>query len=78
MILATSADQRRAAMYARVVRMDGVDPDALRGFGEIGLFETEEDLRTGDEVLRKMDAPIPGMPSPTWVESYEVAVERRS
>ena len=94
-------------MYARVVRMEGVDPDTLRSFGEfvsnssgppdgvpsvgftllidrekgtglgIGFFKTEEDLRTGDEVLRQMDSPIPGMPSPTWVESYEVAVERR-
>jgi hypothetical protein len=43
----------------------------------IGLFETEEDLRQGDEVLNSMDPPVPGgMGRRTSVEMFEVAVQR--
>ena len=42
----------------------------------IGYFDTEEDLRAGDAALRSMDMPVSGVPAPTSVEMYEVAVER--
>ena len=41
----------------------------------IGFFETEEDLRTGDEALNAMDPPSP-MGERTSVDMYEVALER--
>ena len=53
--------------------------DADQGSGlVIGYFDTEEDLRAGDAALRSMDMPVSGVPSPTSVEMYEVAVERRA
>jgi hypothetical protein len=53
--------------------------DAASGSGlVIGYFDTEEDLRAGDAALRAMDMPVSSMPSPTSVEMYEVAVERRA
>lgn len=42
----------------------------------VSLFETEEDLRQGDETLNAMDPPVPGaMGRRTAVETYEVAVK---
>jgi hypothetical protein len=42
----------------------------------ISLFETEEDLRQGDETLNAMDPPVPGaMGRRTAVEMYEVGVK---
>ncbi len=42
----------------------------------ISLFETEEDLRQGDETLNAMDPPVPGaMGRRTSVEMYEVGVK---
>jgi hypothetical protein len=52
-----------------------VDPDGGRVMG-ISLFETEEDLRAGDEVLNSMSPPNP-MGTRAGVETYEVAVDRR-
>jgi hypothetical protein len=50
--------------------------DAAQGSGlAIGLFETEEDLQTGDRALRAMDPPGEGMGSVTSIEMYEVAVD---
>jgi hypothetical protein len=43
----------------------------------IGLFETEEDLRTGDEALKAMDRPPEAAGDVSSVEFYEVAVDRR-
>jgi hypothetical protein len=44
----------------------------------IGLFETEEDLRKGDEALKAMDPPSgEAMGRHTSTDMYEVAVERR-
>jgi hypothetical protein len=37
----------------------------------VSLFETEDDLRQGDETLNAMDPPVPG----TSVEIYEVGVK---
>ncbi len=54
-----------------------IDPENGRGLG-IGLFETEEDLRKGDEVLNSMSPPSEGMGRRTSVETYEVAVDVRS
>ena len=52
--------------------------DADRGRGlAIGLFETEEDLRQGDEVLNSMDPPVEGMGRRVSVETFEVAVDVR-
>jgi hypothetical protein len=42
----------------------------------ISLFETEEDLRQGDQTLNAMDPPVPGaMGRRTSVEMYEVGVK---
>ncbi len=42
----------------------------------IGLFETEEDLKTGDATLNSMDPPIEGgMGSRASVEHYEVGIK---
>ena len=53
-----------------------IDPENGRGLG-IGLFETEEDLRKGDEVLNSMSPPSEGMGRRASVETYEVAVDVR-
>jgi hypothetical protein len=44
----------------------------------IGLFETEEDYRQGDETLNAMDPPGEGMGQRVSVEKYEVAVQLES
>lgn len=94
-------------MYARVVRWEGADAEALKesaariredaGSGPpagvpakallllqdpaagkamaIGLFETEEDYREGDETLNSMSPPGEGMGQRVAVEKYEVAVQ---
>jgi hypothetical protein len=42
----------------------------------IGLFETEEDLRQGDQTLSAMDPPVPGgMGKRVSVEMFEVPVK---
>jgi hypothetical protein len=43
----------------------------------IGLFDTEDDLRTGDSALRAMDRPPEVKGDISSIEFYEVAVERR-
>jgi hypothetical protein len=43
----------------------------------IGLFDTEEDLRTGDEALKAMDRPEGSAGDVSSIEFYEVAVDRR-
>ena len=43
----------------------------------IGLFETEEDLKTGHETLNSMDPPGAGMGNRTSVDMYEVGVDIR-
>jgi hypothetical protein len=53
-------------MYARIAR----------GLG-ISLFETEEDLRQGDEALNAMSPPTETGGGRTSVETYEVAVDVR-
>jgi hypothetical protein len=53
-----------------------IDPDNGRSLA-IGLFETEEDLRKGDEALNAMDPPADGMGRRQAVENYEVAVDIR-
>ena len=53
-----------------------IDPDNGRGLG-ISLFETEEDLRQGDETLNSMTPPSEGMGHRASVETYEVAVDFR-
>lgn len=50
------------------------DPDHGRVLA-IGLFETEEDLRTGDATLNEMTPPGDGMGTRQTVEMYEVAVD---
>ena len=54
-----------------------VDPDGGRTIA-IALFETEEDLRKGDETLNSMSPPSSDdMGKRTGVEMYEVAVDTR-
>jgi hypothetical protein len=43
----------------------------------IGLFDTEEDLRTGDAALRAMDRPPEATGEISSIGFYEVAAERR-
>jgi hypothetical protein len=52
------------------------DPDNGRGLA-ISLYETEEDLRQGDETLNSMSPPGEGMGRRTSVETYEVGVDVR-
>jgi hypothetical protein len=54
-----------------------IDPDSGRGLG-VSLFETEEDLRAGDEVLNSMSPPDEGMGRRSSVERYEVALDFRA
>jgi hypothetical protein len=54
-----------------------IDADKGTAIG-VGLFETEEDLQTGDQTLRQMDSPFAGMPQPSSIEMYEVAADRRA
>src|SRR5690348_10298580 len=53
-----------------------VDPDNGRGLG-ITLFDTEEDLRKGDEVLKGMNPPDDSMGRRVSVETYEVALDAK-
>ena len=53
-----------------------VDPDGGRVLF-ISLFETEEDLRTGDATLNAMSPPGDGMGTRGPIEVYEVAVDLR-
>jgi hypothetical protein len=43
----------------------------------IGLFDTEDDLRTGDAALKAMDRPPEAKGEITSVEFYEVTADRR-
>lgn len=54
-----------------------IDPDNGRQLG-VTLFETEEDLRKGDEVLNSMNPPEEGIGRRGPVETYEVAVDVRT
>jgi hypothetical protein len=55
-----------------------IDPDGGRSLA-ISLFESEEDLRKGDEALNAMTPPTDDGPGRrTSVESYEVAVDIRA
>lgn len=54
-----------------------IDPDNGQQMG-VTLFETEEDLRKGDEVLNSMNPPEEGIGRRLPVETYEVAVDVRS
>ena len=53
-----------------------MDPDNGRSL-MIGLFETEDDLRKGDETLNAMDPPRDDAGERASVELYEVGVDRR-
>jgi|SRR5215210_1465576 len=54
-----------------------IDPDSGRSMA-ISLFETEEDLRTGDETLNSMNPSSPGAGKRSAVETYEVGVDVRT
>lgn len=51
-----------------------IDPDNGRTLA-VSLFETEEDLRKGDETLNSMSPPDDGLGRRASVEIYEVAVD---
>ena len=53
-----------------------IDPDSGRSMG-ISLFETEEDLRTGDAALNEM-SPGGDVGKRVSVESYQVGVDIRA
>ena len=52
------------------------DPKSGRSL-VIALFETEEDLQTGDAALRAMDPQVPNAGAISSIEFYEVGVDRR-
>jgi hypothetical protein len=54
-----------------------IDPDNGRSLG-VSLFETEDDLRKGDEVLNSMGPPGEGMGKRSSVETYEVGIDIRA
>jgi hypothetical protein len=54
-----------------------IDPDSGRSLA-IALFETEEDLRKGDETLNSMSPGRDDVGKRTSVENYEVAVDVRA
>jgi hypothetical protein len=54
-----------------------IDPDNGRSLA-VGLFETEEDLRKGDETLNAMSPPDDGMGRRASVETYEGALDVRA
>ena len=53
-----------------------IDPDNGRTIA-VSLYETEEDLRKGNETLNAMTPPQDGMGQRGAVEMYEVAVDIR-
>lgn len=53
-----------------------IDPDSGRSLA-IGLFETEEDLRKGDEALNAMNPSDDATGKRTSVEMYEVPIDLR-
>jgi hypothetical protein len=54
-----------------------IDPDNGRGLA-VTLFDTEEDLRQGDETLNAMSPPEDGLGRRASVETYEVALDVRA
>jgi hypothetical protein len=54
-----------------------IDPDSGRSLS-VALFETEDDLRTGDETLNSMTPSGGDVGRRTSVEMYEVAVDVRA
>ena len=53
-----------------------IDPENGRTIA-VGLFETEEDYRKGDETLNSMDPPGGSMGRRISVDKYEVGVDVR-
>jgi hypothetical protein len=53
-----------------------IDPDSGRSIA-IALFETEEDMRKGDQALNAMSPGRTDVGSRTSVEMYEVAIDVR-
>jgi hypothetical protein len=53
------------------------DPDNGRTIA-VALFETEDDMRTGDRTLNAMSPPGEGMGKRVSVEMYEVAADFRA
>jgi hypothetical protein len=51
------------------------DRQSGRGMG-LMFFETEEDMRRGDEALNAMSPPVSGGAKRTSVEMYEVAIDQ--
>jgi hypothetical protein len=54
-----------------------IDPDGGRSLA-VALFETEDDLRKGDETLNSMSPSSDRAGRRTSVETYEVAVDIRA
>jgi hypothetical protein len=54
-----------------------IDPDGGRSLA-ISLFETEDDLRKGNETLNSMTPGQPGGGKRSSVETYEVGVDLRA
>jgi hypothetical protein len=85
-----SADEIRATVAEIKSRAETGPPEGVPSTGftflanpeegrvlSIGLFETEDDLRKGNEVLDTMDPPGGGMGQRVSVESYEVGFDVR-
>jgi hypothetical protein len=83
-------DQESIQRFANMVNSAEGPPDGVPSSGilvlsdsengrglAIALFDTEDDLRTGDATLRAMDRPPDATGRLSSVESYEVIAERR-
>jgi hypothetical protein len=84
-------DQEGVRQFAQMIKSSDRPPEGVPSSGimvlsdpqngrtlVIGLFDTEEDLRTGDAALRTMDRPPEAKGEISSIGFYEVAVERRT
>jgi hypothetical protein len=84
-------DQEAVQKFAQMIKSSDGPPEGVPSSGImvlsdpqngrsiiIGLFDTEEDLRTGDAALRAMDRPPDATGEISSIGFYEVAVERRT
>lgn len=84
-------DQDGIRRFAEMINSSDGPPDGVPSSGilvlsnadqgrslVIGLFDTEDDLRTGDAALKGMDRPPEAGGDISSIEYYEVTADRRS
>jgi hypothetical protein len=83
-------DQEAIRQFAQMINSSDGPPEGVPSSGilvlsaadkghslVIGLFDTEDDLRTGDAALKAMDRPPDAKGDITSIEYYEVTADRR-